>query len=242
MEKELTFYQKLNEAVRIECFDSLRPANKVPLLAFFRRIGLSHVYWEVVDPGLEEGSALTCVAVRNRPWPPWGLGAQEIRALVHGSISDAKAGLSNVFALDEDLTNIGLTSAIYKEALEELIRRNVTEVNYTVFEGSEFARRVLMSRGFAKTEDIFLTESARYDVYEADITELLERLGLADTSVSELLGYKTNEVIFEKNALFHTMMDLSTRPFWYSNSKISEILYHARGRVLEPEPSSVPPS
>jgi hypothetical protein len=70
-------FAKRNDAVRLEGFDALDEDLAVTLHGFFRVLGASHVLPERLEPALAWGEARVFTAVRDRPWPPWGVGAQK---------------------------------------------------------------------------------------------------------------------------------------------------------------------
>ena len=243
MEQEYDEYKERNETIRIDCFESLDEKLQVPLMTFFRRLSIPHVYWETIVPTLQEGNAMICAAVRDRPWPPWGLGAQKVHALLLVyPIGERTASLNNIFVADDDLTNIGLQSAVYKEALQHLIRKKKTEVNYVVLEGSIMPDRILASNGFKKTDDLFLTEEARYNLYTASSKDVLKKLGLADVSSPDLLSHEVDDKVFQRNALFHGMTQMAGMPFWLGRIRRPGLIFNGGGLFDANPPAGVPPS
>lgn len=240
MEQEGNIHSAKNENVRFEFFDKLDHKREAMLGKFFRHIGLPHVYEENILPTMRDGNTLLAVAVSDRSWPPWGLGAQSISALLHvHPIGEAEASLSNVFVADGDLTNIGLMSALFKETLLELVKRGKKEVNYVVVENAVFAERVLTSIGFRRTKDLFLTEHARFYLYRADAANLLEKLQLHDVLTSDLLAHNIEDPVFERNALFQSMTQLATKAYWSERSLISEIIAHTGIAVSDSPPGGI---
>lgn len=218
-------HSQKNDAVRFENFDSLNEYNQVCLTTFFRKIELPHVFEEIIAPSLKTGNAMVCVAIIDRPWPPWGIGSQQVVALSHvHPVGETDAGLSHIFVLDESLTNIGLQSALFKETLQRLIGAGKTEISYLVIENSVYANRVLFALGFRRTDSLFLTEYARYYVYRADVNEVLQRLGLDKILTSDLLAHNIEDSIFDRNALFQSMLQLATKPYWFESSIVAEII------------------
>lgn len=237
------FYGDRNEATRVDLFDELSENAQSALRAFFRRMGAPHLFDEVLIPLLLEGDSQVFAAVRDRPWPPWGLGARYISAVCQTHlIIDRTYGISPVYVADEDLSNIGLMAAVYKEALEYLAYSvEGAEINYLVVEGSTLADHVLRRSGFEKTEDVFLTEAARYFTYRIPAVELLANLGLEKVSTPDLLSHEIDPRILERNALFHSSIYLSSRAEWMINEIwiASEISRLVRGGHFS-KPGGVP--
>ncbi|MFF0448785.1 2OG-Fe(II) oxygenase [Streptomyces sp. NPDC004609] len=236
------FFTEGNGGTRIEIFDELSDTAKAALHSFFRRAHAAHLMEEVVLPQFSDGDSQIFAAVRDRPWPPWGLGARNIIGVLQTHlVSDGCWGLSPVHVADEDLTNVGLCSALYKEALETLAVDPNAEVHYLLAEGSRLADLVLRRVGFERTEDVFLTEAARYLTYRAPAGELLASLGLAETDTIDVLAGNIDDGVFELNAAFHSAIYLGSRAEWAVDrvSVPSEIARMVRGGHYN-KPASVP--
>jgi predicted 2-oxoglutarate/Fe(II)-dependent dioxygenase YbiX len=207
------FYDDRNQSTRIDLFEELNDHEIAALRSFTRRIGIPHLLDEVIIPTWRGGDSQIVTAVQDRPWPPWGLGARTITALCQTEmVSDASYAVSPVYVTDQDLTNVGLISAVYKEALEQLVVNPRAEICYLAAEGSMLVDRLLRSTGFKKSEDVFVTPSTRYYTYRAPVGELLENLGLYKLSTPDLLAHDQPDNWLEKNALFHQTVYLGSRP------------------------------
>ena len=127
------FMDERNRSTRIDLFEELNDQNLAALRSFTRRLGAPHLVDEVILPTLREGDSQILVAVQDRPWPPWGLGARNISAMCQTHlVSDNSYSVSPVYVTDEDATNVGMISAVYKEALEQLAVNPRAEVCYLV--------------------------------------------------------------------------------------------------------------
>jgi len=200
-----------NRATRVEVLDDLTAEVHAALRSFFRRTGLPHLYDEVVLPLIDEGDSQIFAAARDRPWPPWGLGARHVTAVCQTHrVADGCYGLTPVYVGDEDLANIGLIAAVYKEAVESLAAR-AAEVNYLAAENSIFTDHVLRKVGFERTKDVFITEHERYLTYRMEAEDLLVALGLNSLPTPDLLTYETPLEILEKLALFLNTINLASR-------------------------------
>jgi len=236
------FFGARNSATRIEIFDELSELSKAALRAFFRRMGAPHLMDEVVLPLLDEGDSQIFAAVRDRPWPPWGLGARNVVAVLQTHlVADGCWGLSPVYVADEDLTNVGLAAALYKEALESLAVDPNAEVHYLVADGSLVANRALRRTGFERTDDVFLTEAARYFTYRILARDLLGRLGLDRVDTADVLAEALDDEVHERNAAFHSTIYLASRAEWVVDrvDVASEIARLVRGGHYS-KPGGVP--
>ena len=237
------FYGDQNAATRIDLFDELSEYAQSALREFFRRTSAPHLYEEVVIPLLAEGDSQIFAAVRDRPWPPWGLGARHISAVCQTHlISDLTFGISPIYVADENLSNIGLIAAVFKEAVEYLaFSMEGAEIHYLIADGSTLADHVFKKVGFEPTEDVFLTETARYYTYRIKATELLRGLGLDGISTPDLLAHEVETKTLEQNALFHSTLYLASRAEWTVSSALvpSEIARLVRGAHYS-KPGGVP--
>ena len=238
-----SFYRDRNDITRIDLFEEVDPLAQAALRSFFRRLGSPHLLDEVVIPLLSEGDSQILAAVRDRPWPPWGLGARHVSAVCQTHlVGDETFGLSPVYVTDEDLANVGLVAAVYKEAVEYLSVSPRAEVNYLVAEGSRFTDHVLRGVGFEPTEDVFVTETMRYFTYRIEAERLRATLGLADVDTPDLLAELVDPDVLARNALFHHTIHAASRPEWSARVaawRPAEIVQLVRGGHYS-KPAGVP--
>jgi 2OG-Fe(II) oxygenase superfamily len=209
------FYDYRNQSTRVDLFDELHDHEIAALRSFTRRLGFPHLLDEVILPTFRGGDSQIVAAVQDRPWPPWGLGARTITALCQTeAVSDASYAVSPVYVTDQDLTNVGLISAVFKEALEFLAVNPRAEVCYLVAEGSNLADRVMRATGFKKSEDVFVTWNARYYTYRLLAAEVLHNLGLEKLSTPDLLAHDQADAWLDRSALFHQTIHLGSRAEW----------------------------
>lgn len=236
-------FAKRNDVVRIDACDELDEYLAASLRTFFRHLGVPHLFDERIAPALSSGDSRLFAAVRDRPWPPWGVGARKVCALCHvQSIGEGLHGLGPVYVTDEDATNIGLVGALLKEVLEEVGSEEKAEVSYLVVEGSVMASRVLAASGFRQTDDVVLTDKARYFFHRAEAQQLLEQLGLAKVSVPELLAHEIDDHTFERTALFYGTLNLAGHPHPWDEFLVREIIAIEAGLFNASLPGGVPPT
>ena len=231
MAKDLRhFFDHRNRSVRIDMFEELSDQALVAIRSFTRRIGAPHLVDEVIVPKLREGDSHLFVAVQDRPWPPWGLGARHVVALCQTHlIADETYAISAVYVTDEDLTNIGMISAVFKEALDMLAASPRAEVSYMVAEGSTLVDHVLTKNRLRKSDDVLVTWAGRYYMYHATASDMLSSLGLDKLSVPDLLSHEIDPATLESNALFHNTLYLGSRAEWALDRAIAEVLQNVRG-------------
>lgn len=223
-------YSVRNGSTRIDAFDELSHTATAALRAFCRRLGAPHLFDEVLLPTAQDGESQLFAAVRDRPWPPWGVGARHVMAICQiQAIADRSYAVSPVYVTDEDVTNVGLIMALYKEVLESVAHTEDAEINYLVAEGSVLAAQVLTSVGFRQSEDVFLTERARYYTYRAPVRALLKALGLSDVETPDILSHTLPPAALQSNALFHHTVYLGSRADWAIDRGLPEIIQLVRG-------------
>jgi hypothetical protein len=237
----MAFHEK-NESIRIDVLTEADENMRAALASFFRRLGMTHVLKERIGPTLKSGGALV-VAVRDRSWPPWGLDAQNLQAVCQVyPAGENTFAITPVITTDENATNIGLISAVYKEALEHVLRDRKAQIAYLVAEGSFLADRVLTENGFTKSNDLAVTDHGRYHVYRAPAAKLLARLSLDKRSTADLLAHDLDAKTLQRNASLQGMIAAATRGALSGILTRSEIILIDFGRFTDSLPGGVPPT
>jgi Rps23 Pro-64 3,4-dihydroxylase Tpa1-like proline 4-hydroxylase len=228
-----------NDNTRIDLFEELTDQISVALRAFCRRLGAPHLFDERIAPMLREGDSYLFVTVRDRPWPPWGIGARHISAACHvHKIADDTFSLSPVYVTDDDVGNVGLQSALLKEALEFLAVNDRADVAFVAAEGSTLADAVLRRYGFERGDDVVLTEHARYLTYRCRAAKLLAELGLDGTGTPALFAHAIEPDSLSHVAGFTGGIYLASRADWLADQP-SEIINLMRGSHAT-KPGGVP--
>lgn len=224
------FFTSRNNATRIDVFEELSNTATAALRTFCRRLGAPHLMDEVFLPTLQDGDSSIFVSVRDRPWPPWGVGARTVTAVCQiQTISDESYAISPVYVLDEELTNVGLIAALYKEVLDSVATSPRAEANYLVADGSALAPHVLKSLGFSRCEDVFLTEQARYYTWRIPVAELISALGLGEVGTPDLLAHDVPPAVLARQATFFHTIYLASRAEWLDIRVPAEIIRLPRG-------------
>jgi hypothetical protein len=149
------------------------------------------------------------------------------------SIGQRSYGLSPLYVRPDEMSNIGLRAALYKETLESLGRQGKAEVSYLVIEGSVLTKRILSSVGFKRSDDLVATEESHYHFYRTDAQKLLKSLYLDEVSIPELLTHKVSDKLLERNALFQGVLELA---------RFREIIPIDGGSFDAALPGGVPPT
>jgi hypothetical protein len=232
------------EQFELDCYDTADTAFEVPVRAFLRRGGLEHVFDELLRPTMAENSTLVALAVRNRPWPPWGVGARTVSALAIATpVTETTAGITGVLAVPEETTSIALLAGVYRTLLDGLGERGVERVHLVVKEGSSFGERLVAAAGFEPTSNLMLTEDARYWLHDSDLVRHRSALAINDCTVDELVsGEALSGAAFDRCALFLFGVSRALDPWWRELIRAPDIIANTGpGRVAECLPPGGPP-
>ena len=150
-----------------------------------------------------------------------------LRSVQTHLVADETFAISPVYAADEDLTNIGMISAIFKEALDFLAASPRAEISYMVGEGSTLVDRVLLKNSFQKSDDVWSRGPAGI------ICITRSRVTCSRVWAWTKFPYRTlahlDAASLDNNALFHGTLYLGSRAEWAADRLISEILQNVRG-------------
>jgi hypothetical protein len=97
-------------------------------------------------------------------------------------------------------------------------------VHFIVREEAALSMHVLSTAGFQRTSHPFLTEEARYWLYETELGVHIAALGLQDSSPLELLADQFKGAAFDRIALFLMTLSLSFMPYWQDRLRAPEII------------------
>jgi hypothetical protein len=148
--------------------------------------------------------------------------------------------VSPVYTGDQVATNIGQVAAVYKEVLEDLSRTQGAELNYLVVQGSRFADRLLRGAGFSPTDDLQVTDQARYRRYRAEAGKLAQALGLDKISVPELLTHQIDDATLDRLSGYFAGLHLATGQGRPADRAVPEILW-IDGGLFDDRPGFSPP-
>jgi len=156
------------------------------------------------------------------------------------AIADGSYAISPVYALPTELTNVGMISAVFKEALDQLSAHPQAEVCYLAAEDSTLADHVLRDAAFERSEDVFVTWQSRYNTYRAPVRKVLAALALDKTSTPELLAHAIDATALRAQALFHQTIHSGSIAEWISAEGLrSEVIRLVRGGHAS-KPGGVP--
>jgi hypothetical protein len=218
-------YSVKNETVRFVTVSELSAEMRSAVGAFFRRSGLSNGFYELIDPLTQQTKFVLAAAVTDRPWPPRGVGAIEIQALVVAVIGDGdRAFLTPVIAGPENTTNVGLSAAVMKELLRGLQELKIEKVVFLAHEGSHLVAHILKNAGFTPTQEQVITDQAHYVHYSATLDTVSQSLGLSELRTGDLLSHAIEPSRLSQLGLFHLGLSAGATNFWHERSSWVELL------------------
>jgi hypothetical protein len=74
----MTHHSTANETIRFEVTRKIAPETRSALAAFCRRGGFAHLFTETLEPMLNALNLTLAMGISDRPWPPKGIGSQQI--------------------------------------------------------------------------------------------------------------------------------------------------------------------
>ena len=204
-----------NESIRFEIIKEFSADMKAAVARFFRDIGAPHVFREIIEPLTCSAKTLFVAAISDRPWPPRGVGAQVIEGLAIAVIGEGKrAFLTPVLTSPQNVTNVGLASALTKKLFEELNKESVQSMIYLARADSALLAQILTEAGFKPTDERVITESANFIHFTVHPEEGLKQLGLGERRVGDLLSLSIEPSQISKLTLYHLGLSAAVQNFW----------------------------
>lgn len=204
MKTTIPEYSNTNETIRFEVTRKLAPDTRSALAAFCRRGGFAHLFTETLEPMLNECNLTVAMGISDRPWPPKGIGSQQIEAVGIAMVGDSGRGLlTPVLLAPPHATNIGLASAITKKLLEALRDHKVSWVSYLVRDGDYVLERVLGQSSFSRVDLRVATEYAEYIENTSTPDKTLEALGLRQARLGDVLSLSLEGKHVDRLTAYH---------------------------------------
>ena len=218
-------YSTRNELVRFEVVRELPAEMKSALAEFFRRLGAPHAMLEIIEPLMASARPLFVAAVSDRPWPPRGVGAHTIESLVFAVIGEGnRAFLTPVLTAPQNAMNVGLASALTKKLFEILHEEHIETIIYIVRADSTLLAEILRASGFEVSGERVVTENANFVHFAARPAESLERLGLSELRLGDLLSLSIEPSRLSKLALYHLGLSAGMKNYWSDRLEWVELL------------------
>jgi hypothetical protein len=214
-----------NELVRFEVILELSGEMKSALAKFFRQLGAPQALPEIIEPLMASVRPLFVAAISDRPWPPRGVGAHTIEGLAIAVIGEGnRAFLTPVLTTPQNVTNVGLASAITKKLFETLHKESIESIIYVVRADSTLLAQILRESGFEASGERVITENADFVHFAGRPGESLERLGLSELRLGDLLSCSIEPSRLSKLALYHLGLSAASQNFWTDRWEWVELL------------------
>jgi hypothetical protein len=214
-----------NEFIRFEAIKEFSADMKAAVARFFRHIGAPHVFREIIEPLTYSSKTLFVAAISDRPWPPRGVGAQVIEGLAIAVIGEGnRAFLTPVLASPQNVTNVGLMSALTKKLFEELNKEYVQSMIYLARTDSALLAQILVEAGFELSGERVITETSNFVHFAAHPEKGLKWLGLAERRVGDLLSLSIESSQVSKLALYHLGLSAAAQNFWSDRIDLAVLL------------------
>lgn len=213
--------------------------------SLLRRASMGYLYEEQLVPLNASGMLVAALATRSLTWPSAGSRPQEAEAIALAANSEGKGALlSPVIVAPQHHLNLGLIAATFRALLDALSANETQQVAVLVREGSVVVQSTLALVGFAPSTTLAVTDFAQYVAFMAHPKEVLERLGIANCSQSDLLSLRMEPKVLHLLTLFHLTLDAAARPSFLGRSEWAEVLpglagwgrYRIDGGINTPSP------
>jgi hypothetical protein len=212
--------QRLELRVTTDLVGELRPE----LAAFLRNLNLGHLLEEVFVPLGTTTRTKAAVAYEERPWPPAGIGARALRAVVLAVMSDdGQALLTPVMLSPQHVTNVGLAAALTKMLFEDLVADGVEWVALFVNQRSKVVSGELASASFKPRGARLLTAETEFTAFAATPSAALETLGLADARLGDVLALNLDQAQVSQLTSFHLSLAAGVANHWADRTHWAEV-------------------
>jgi hypothetical protein len=238
----MSYHATLNESIRLNVTKEVSVEITSALATFCRRNGFPHLFFEILEPLLPRTQLILSLAITERPWPPKGIGSLTIEAVGMAMIgSEDRAYLTPVLTDFKHATNLGLSSAVTKQLLETLMKREVMTAGYLVRQGEGVLERTLEQAGFKKSDLLVATEYAEYPEYSASPQKILESLGLAKMRLGDILALAVDGQELDRLARYQFVLGAALVPYLTDGTLYAPLLPSLIDVVATSPPGGVPP-
>jgi hypothetical protein len=237
----MSYHTPINESIRLavkEVSVEIRSA----LATFCRRNGFPHLFFEILEPLLPRTQLILALAITERPWPPKGIGSVAIEAIGIAMIgSEDRAYLTPVITDFKHATNLGLSSAVTKQLLETLQKREVSTAGYLVRQGDSVLERTLEQSGFRRSDLLAATEYAEYVEYSAAPQKILDALGLSKMRLGDILALAVEGQELDRLTRYQLVLSTALTPYLIDGILYAPLLPGLIDVIATSPPGGVPP-
>jgi hypothetical protein len=230
----------VNEAIRFQVTRELQPETRSALAAFCRRGRFPQLFAETLAPLLNEGTLTLAFGFTERPWPPKGIGSQQIEAVGIAMVGGSgRALLTPVMVAPQHATNIGLAAAVTKTLLEELRSQSVSSVAYLVRDGDIMLERVLAQASFRRVDLWAATEYADFVENASTPDRVLDALGLLQARIGDILSLALEGQHVDRITAYHLGLTSGISAFLHDDMRNAALLPGLLDLVADLPPGGV---
>jgi hypothetical protein len=220
----INLHSEVNERLELRITADLLGEFRPELAAFLGNVNVGHLLEEVFLPLSQTTRTKAAVAYEERPWPPAGVGARALRGLALVVISDdGQSLLTPVMLSAQHNTNVGLAAGLTKLLFEDLAAGGAEWVAYFVNQHSTVVSGELTDVGFEPRAARVLTAETEFVAYAAKPGVVLERLGLADARLGDVLAMNLDRASASRLTSFHLSLSAGVSNYWADRTRWAEV-------------------
>jgi hypothetical protein len=220
----INLHGEVNERLEIRVTTDLVGELRPELAAFLGQLDLNNLLEEVFVPLSATTRTKAAVAYEERPWPPAGVGARALRGLALAVVSDdGQSLLTPVMLSPQHVTNVGLAAALTKMLFEDLAADGVEWVAIFVNQLSKVVSGELTDAGFAPRLARVFTAETEFTAFASAPSAALERLGLADARLGDVLALNLDRAQISRLTSFHLSLAAGVANYWADRTRWAEV-------------------
>jgi hypothetical protein len=220
----INLHSEINERLELRITTDLVGEFRPELAAFLGNLNLGHLLEEVFVPLASTTRTKAAVAYEERPWPPAGIGARALRALTLVIVSDdGQSLLTPVMLSPQHATNVGLAAALTKMLFEDLAAAGVEWITIFVNQRSKVVAGELTNAGFEPRSARVLTAGTEFSAFVSKPSVALERLGLADARLGDVLALNVDQPQVSRLTSFHLSLVAGVANHWADRTDWAEV-------------------
>lgn len=217
-------HDDLNQRLELRVESTFVEDYRAELSGLLRSNGVGHLLDEVFTPLSSNVRMRAALAFLERPWPPAGVGARSLRGFMLAVVgSDGQALLTPSLVSVGSITNVGMAAALTKLLLEDIAREGIDWVAIFVNDRSRVVAAELHDAGFERRQARVVTADTQFTAFGAAPTDVLERLGLADTRLGDVLNLNLSRPEVARLTSFHLALAAGVANYWADRPQLAEI-------------------
>jgi hypothetical protein len=220
----LGMHDELNERLELRVVSNVVEEYTAELSGLLRTLRLSHLVPEVLAPLGASTTLRAALAYEERPWPPVGVGARSLSGMMLATLGDdGQALLTPALLSPESVSNVGLAAGLTKLLLEDLGDQGVEWVSLFVNDRSKVVAGELTEAGFERRQARVLMGKSQFTAFATSPSSALDRLGLADVRVGDVLALNLDRAKVARLTSFHLALASGVANYWADRPGFAEV-------------------